>query len=349
MSSDSAKSHEHFVQLDGLRGIAIIIVVLSHCGILYQGGIANAIFFPLAGFFLINPFKDAYEKRFLSFRGILNFYKNRAIRILPAYYLILLFVFLQTGFRVIPKNYFINLLFFGEIYGHLWFIYAYFWIMFLMPFFIAGFLLLARLIKPLNNDLVCSLIFLFLGGLVRLFFINTDLFDIRIDQVLVGIFAGYLFRYISKSQKIRNLIPKLSVIGHLLIFVILAFVVLTSNEFLELINPSLSEFRIGWDWIYLVSLIMSFFIVLVCLFPNGFTGKILSSKVLLFLGKLVFPIYLLNNFVIDQLNIESKYFLFLCVFSVCIVLAWIIDTAISKIVSLCKKSTSGILNKNMKP
>ena len=86
MSSDSVKVSEHFAPLDGLRGIAIIIVVLSHCGILYQGGIANALFFALAGFFLINPFKDSYEKRFLSIRSLLKFYKSKVIRILPAYY-----------------------------------------------------------------------------------------------------------------------------------------------------------------------------------------------------------------------------------------------------------------------
>ena len=94
------------LQFDGLRGIAIIIVVLSHCNIMNQGCAANGIFFALTGFLLLNPFKDAYEQRFFSVWNILKFYKSRAVRILPAYYLVLLIVYLQTGFTVIKKNVF---------------------------------------------------------------------------------------------------------------------------------------------------------------------------------------------------------------------------------------------------
>jgi peptidoglycan/LPS O-acetylase OafA/YrhL len=130
--SVTPQSSTRLLQFDGLRGLAIIIVVLSHCNILNQGGVANAIFFALAGFLLINPFKDAYEQRFLSIWNILKFYKSRAIRILPAYYLILFFIFFQTGFNVIEKDVFIKLLYFGDIHGHLWYIYSYFWLMYII-------------------------------------------------------------------------------------------------------------------------------------------------------------------------------------------------------------------------
>jgi hypothetical protein len=55
---------------------------------------------------------------------------------------------------------------------------------------------------------------------------------------------------------------------------------------------------------------------------------------LVFVGKHAFVIYLLNNFVISQLSIRSKCFLFLCVFSACLVLAWIIDSVIDKVKSV---------------
>ena len=73
----------HFNQLDGLRGVAIIIVVLSHCDILNQGGVANALFFAIAGFLLINPFKDEYEyykdkdKYFEKHRAELDEYRHK--------------------------------------------------------------------------------------------------------------------------------------------------------------------------------------------------------------------------------------------------------------------------------
>ena len=336
----------HFNQLDGLRGVAIIIVVLSHCDILNQGGVANALFFAIAGFLLINPFKDEYENRFLSIRSILKFYKSRALRILPGYYLVLLFIYLQTGFNLIPKSEFLNLLFFFGIYRHLWFISTYFWLMIIIPFVFAGLLLLAKIIKPLNNDIVCAVVFLILAALFRFVLLPMDQLYIRIDQLMLGICAGYIFRFIRKSNRFKSVLGKKTVIGDLILIFLFSLIFLSSNVVLGLINTEWSNFLIGWNFFYLVGCFMSLLVILICLFPNGIVGRILSSKILLFIGKLSFTIYLLNNFVIDQINVSSKYCLFICAFSVCVVLAWIIDTVISKVISVFKTSTSVILNKH---
>ena len=200
--SVTPQSSTRLLQFDGLRGIAIIIVVLSHCDILNQGCAANGIFFALTGFLLINPFKDAYEQRFLSVWNILKFYKSRAVRILPAYYIVLLIVFLHTGFNVIKKSVFLNLLYFGEIYEHLWYVYAYVWLMYVIPFVFVILLLLAKKIRFLRNDLVCACIFLVLSALIRVFYLTNDMFDIRLDQLMLGISAGYFFRYLRKNDKV---------------------------------------------------------------------------------------------------------------------------------------------------
>ena len=75
--------------LDGVRAIAITLVVASHTGILGQGGLGNAIFFCLSGFLAAIPFKQDVEKDFLSIKTILNYYLNRLIRILPVYYVVI--------------------------------------------------------------------------------------------------------------------------------------------------------------------------------------------------------------------------------------------------------------------
>ena len=328
------RSSGRLVQFDGLRGVAIIIVVLSHCNILNQGGVANAIFFALSGFLLINPFKNAYEERFLSIWNILKFYKSRALRIMPAYYLVLLILYLQTGFSVIPKDVFINLLLWSDIYNHLWYAYAYFWLMFIIPFVFFIFLLMAKRIKFLRNDLVCSSVFLIFSALIRLFFFCTDMFDIRLDQLMLGIAAGYLFRYIRTNEKKASFFKKHSATGQIIILVIFLLVIATSSDLLQLIDPGLSEYYIGWNLIFVVGFVMSFLVLLVALYPDGFIGRFLQSKALVFVGKHAFVIYLLNNFVISQLSIRSKYFLFLCVFSACLVLAWIIDSVIDKVKSV---------------
>lgn len=340
----SSKTSILFVQFEGLRGLAIIIVVLSHCGILRQGGIANAVFFVLSGFLLINPFKDRYEQRFLSVWNILKFYGSRALKILPSYYIVLLLMFLITGFNVIPKDTFIDLLYFGDIYEHLWYIYSYFWIMLFIPFFFFIFLILSRYIRPLNNDLVCSILNIVFSGLIRLFFIYTDLFDIRIDQLMIGIGIGYLFRYLKNNEKLMSFAKNKPVIGDMVSVIFLLFVIFSSSPFLGLFDPGLSYYYIGWHFIYLVGLITGLFVLSVCLFPGSVTGNILSSVFLRFTGKLSYPIYLLNYFAVGMINIRSEYLLFLCVFSVCVIIAWIMDTVISKVISLIKNAA----NKNIK-
>lgn len=338
--SVTAQSSSRLVQFDGLRGIAIIIVVLSHCNILNQGGVANAIFFALAGFLLINPFKDAYEQRFLSIWSILKFYKSRAIRILPAYYLVLLMLFLQTRFSVIEKDVFIKLLYFGDIHGHLWYIYSYFWLMYVIPFVFFILLLIAKKIKCLSNDIVCACVFIALSVLSRLFFIGTGLFDIRLDQLMLGIAAGYLFRFIRNKGNCLSRFRKHIVIGQLLIMLIFLLVIATSSDVLKLFDPNLADYYIGWKFIFIVGFFMSVLVLLIALYPEGFIGRFLQSKALVFVGKHAFVIYLLNNFVIDQLNIENKWFLFICVFSACLVLAWIIDSVIDSVMGFIQKAFS---------
>lgn len=319
------------LQFDGLRGIAIIIVVLSHCNIMNQGCAANGIFFALTGFLLLNPFKDAYEQRFFSVWNILKFYKSRAVRILPAYYLVLLIVYLQTGFTVIKKNVFLNLLYFGEIYDHLWFAYAYVWLMYVIPFVFVILLLFAKRIKFLRNDLVCAGIFLVISALIRIFYLGNDMFDIRLDQLMLGISAGYLFRYLRKNDKVINSVKKHSLAGQIVMIFLFLLFVLSSCDLLKYIDPKLEYYYVGMQLIFTVGFLMSILVLLVALYPDCLVGRFLQNKALVFVGKHTFTIYLLNSFIIPQLNIQSKYFLFICVFSTSLILAWIIDSVIDKI------------------
>lgn len=329
--SVTPQSSTRLLQFDGLRGIAIIIVVLSHCDILNQGCAANGIFFALTGFLLINPFKDAYEQRFLSVWNILKFYKSRAVRILPAYYIVLLIVFLHTGFNVIKKSVFLNLLYFGEIYEHLWYVYAYVWLMYVIPFVFVILLLLAKKIRFLRNDLVCACIFLVLSALIRVFYLTNDMFDIRLDQLMLGISAGYFFRYLRKNDKLFETVKKHVLAGQLVMISLFLSFVLSSCDILKLFDPNLEYYYVGMKLIFTVGFLMSLLVLLVALYPDGFIGRFLRVKPLVFLGNHTFTIYLLNSFLIPQFNIQSKYLLFICVFSISLVLAWIIDSAIDKV------------------
>ena len=329
---------EHFVQLDGLRGFAIFFVVCCHCNLLvHGGGLANAFFFDLAGFLLINPFKERSEERFLSLWGILRFYGSRALRILPGYYLVVLLVYFQSDGLWFTREQFFKLLCFNEIWGHFWYIYAYFWVTFFIPFIMLLFLLLAKKIKALKNDLVCSLFFLVLAGGLRILCIGLDVTDIRLDQLMVGIAAGYFCRYIRNNDKFKESIVKFKTAGDILIlFIVLLVFILASKKVLNLISPGLGDKSFGWDYLYISALLMGLLIILTFLFREGISAKIFRIKPLVFIGKHSYLIYLLNFLVALQIRPESEILWFIGVFSVSIVLAYVVDSLLEFVISRCK-------------
>lgn len=334
----ACKTAEHFVQLDGLRGFAIIFVVFAHCQLfVHGGGIANAFFFVLAGFLLINPFKERSEERFLSLWGIVRFYGSRALRILPGYYLVVLLVYFHSDGYWFTREQFLRLLYFNDNWGHLWFIFDYFWVTFFIPFIMLLFLLLAKKIKALKNDLVCSVAFLVLAGVLRILCLGLNVTDIRLDQFMVGIAAGYLCRYIRSNDKFKASIAKFKTAGDILIlFIVLLMIIFSSEKVLNLIRPGFGDTSLGWEYLYVSALFMSILIILTCLFREGITAKIFRIKPLVFIGKLSYPIYLLNYFILLQIKLESKIFWFICVFSVSVVLAYVLNSLLEFVISKFK-------------
>jgi peptidoglycan/LPS O-acetylase OafA/YrhL len=93
-------SHSHIGSLDGLRGVAFLLVFFRHFGltshanlrwlkyltaISYGGWMGVDLFFALSGFLITGILLDTREDR----RYFTNFYMRRALRIFPIYYSIL--------------------------------------------------------------------------------------------------------------------------------------------------------------------------------------------------------------------------------------------------------------------
>ncbi|WP_344242889.1 acyltransferase [Actinocorallia libanotica] len=101
----AASAPGHLASLDGLRSVAIMSVVGLHVagatgltsadGLLWRmlanGGIGVSIFFALSGFLLYRPFARATLDGG-SMPGVRDYLLRRALRILPAYWLMLVFV-----------------------------------------------------------------------------------------------------------------------------------------------------------------------------------------------------------------------------------------------------------------
>ena len=72
----------HRPALDGMRGIAVLLVIAVHVGLLDSGDIGVDVFFPLSGFLITALLYEEFERHGgLSLR---RFYARRARRLLPA-------------------------------------------------------------------------------------------------------------------------------------------------------------------------------------------------------------------------------------------------------------------------
>jgi len=95
---DKILSSSYLPALDGLRAIAVLIVIVYHLGYdSVPGDLGVTAFFVLSGFLitwlLLNEFRQTGQI------SLLQFYSRRVLRIVPAYYIFLILIYLEEHFR----------------------------------------------------------------------------------------------------------------------------------------------------------------------------------------------------------------------------------------------------------
>lgn len=92
-------SGNNYQALDGLRGLAALLVLADHSGVVYCNGLGMVgvtIFFCLSGFLLTMPYaKDG--RRVTDYSYVRNYFVRRLRRIVPMYYVVIFFTYFMVG------------------------------------------------------------------------------------------------------------------------------------------------------------------------------------------------------------------------------------------------------------
>ena len=193
-------AQDRFNALDGLRGLAAMMVIADHtCGWFRGLGASGVwIFFALSGFLLARPFVTN-PQAVLSFSYISRYFRRRFMRILPMYYAYIFAVYVLSGRISMAVMHGLFL----EGAGHLWAIPQEILFYLLWP------CVVFILVLPLRKHQLVTLIALFLVMLLWNRFIGREqIWLLGMDFVRLPLFFGafmsgaffsFLYSYISPA------------------------------------------------------------------------------------------------------------------------------------------------------
>lgn len=292
--------------LDGVRGLAVLMVLASHTGLLHletHGAVGVWLFFCLSAFLLTMPYARRPE-RVAQPAQLRHYVSRRLRRILPAYYLVITISFFygrEADFAYLARH-----LLFLRADGILWTIpqEMLFYLLLpplaaLHPYLVRGSLPGAALVLAL----VATLANLYLDASV--FALNGNG---RWLPFHLGIFAtGMAFCYAYHWPPLAALCARpavnraLDAFGLLLLLLLFATARHYHESYLADV-PGLGSLRapMGWNYpgTYGVACSALIFVALVC--PGGWLHRLLSSFPLRALGIVSFSFYLLHVVVRDK-------------------------------------------------
>lgn len=175
--------------LDGVRGIAALLVLASHSGSFGDAGPFNFgslgalgvyLFFCLSGFLLARPFVHTPQKAY-SLPYLQMFYLRRLMRIVPMYYTV---VIITMMFKVRNPDIFRHLLFLqGD--GHLWTIQQEMFFYLLLPFV----MLVCSIPIPRQRWAAITCLLLFIYGANQ--YLTSDIIGLYGNQEKMSPFVGF--------------------------------------------------------------------------------------------------------------------------------------------------------------
>lgn len=297
---------KHVLALDGLRGIAILSVLLFHfnlpghpeAGILKGGYLGVDIFFVLSGFLITSVLLDEYYA--VGRISLVKFYAKRALRLLPALIVVLLFSFLYVHFfgnelqrtkviRGVFSTFFyysnwINAYEAGPLgfLNHTWSLAVEEQFYFCWPLT----LLVLLGYQKLNRNLCLILLALILLSLgIKIYYASHSQFlrayagtDARLDALLIGCLVAYL----NKNES-----PLLRMLARPLVFYVMSAIAILMLVFS--FYDSMFMYCGGYTlFAFMIGIVIGHIVVV----PHGSSGYLLRASPLRFMGKISYGVYL---------------------------------------------------------
>lgn len=315
--------------LDGLRAFAITLIVASHTQILLQGGLGNAIFFCVSGFFAANPFKDANELGFLNVRNIFHYYLSRIIRIIPVYYVVIILTYYITRNFLGGKIGVLKHMLFIDCFGHLWFLQQEMLMYVLVPCIMIFIGLIRMRMNIKYKNLIIAIILAISAFLIDRY-LSVDVFCLyanggrqkfRLGQFIVGMATAYAYKHIIETDRKYEYNGLVRFLTKLFSVAFIVFCIFSSEQILEIISPSYDGFFIGWEKPMMCTFFSALFILSVLVNPDQLLVRLLGSKYISFIGKISFGIYLVHYFVVPYVRFGSSYRNFTVVYIISIGIA----------------------------
>ena len=313
-SSTFKDSKRHYKALDGLRGVAAVVVVMFHLfepfsngdharQIINHGYLAVDFFFVLSGFVIGYAYDDRwntmsmggfFKRRLIRLHpmiviamviGAITFYLQDcaafpAIHTTPAWKLLLVML---IGFTLIPVGQLLDIRGWGEMHplvGPAWSLF----------FEYVGNFLYAVLIRRFSNTVLAMLVLLAGAALIHLAVTSAqgDIiggWSVESSQLRIGItrlcypfFAGLLLSRIAKPGRVKHAF----LVCSLLLLAVLAMPRVGGPE------------HLWWNGLYDSLSIIIVFPLIVYLGASGEAKQNISSRISNFLGEISYPIYIIH-------------------------------------------------------
>ncbi len=292
--------------LDGIRGLAVTLVIASHCDAFHlkgQGAVGVFLFFCLSAFLLTLPFQDTA----ITAERLRHYASRRIRRILPIYYGVIVFSFFQSN--VAEPAYLWKHFLFIRADGIFWTIPQEMLFYVLLPLLAQAHFMLFR-----NNFAITAGAFFLFAGTCQLF-LDESVFTLNGNgkqlRFLLGIFAtGMAFAYAYRCAPLTRIVvqPVINRALGWLGMVILAFLVLSANYYHAAVLNSLPlvgswfaglHVKLGLYYKGTFGFICGLLIYITLVCRTRLIHRIMSSLTLRGLGVTSYSLYLVHIIVRD--------------------------------------------------